>query len=167
MRAIDFNKNVLIIEKDKLGSYGIYNGALASKTMREFSGKIKTISEQIDGLDCLDIKFNDVKKVIAEAVFERKSSLLCQLQIINRTKSLINYEKGKGRFKSDHEIEILKKGGSVEYEIENEDGTKEVIEVEKALLGKAVYKPSILADMVKSYRLVSGEKIPIKNIGKI
>ena len=31
MRAVDFGKKVLLIEKDKLGGAGIYDGALSSK----------------------------------------------------------------------------------------------------------------------------------------
>ena len=30
MRAVDFDKSVVLIEKDKLGGAGIYNGALTS-----------------------------------------------------------------------------------------------------------------------------------------
>ena len=33
MRAIDFGKKVILIEKEKLGGAGIYNGALASKVI--------------------------------------------------------------------------------------------------------------------------------------
>jgi dihydrolipoamide dehydrogenase len=33
MRALDFNKRVLLIEKEKLGGAGIFNGALWSKSM--------------------------------------------------------------------------------------------------------------------------------------
>ena len=35
MRAVDFGKKVLLIEKDKLGGAGIYDGALSSKTFWE------------------------------------------------------------------------------------------------------------------------------------
>jgi dihydrolipoamide dehydrogenase len=33
MRALDFNKSVLLVEKSKLGGAGIFCGALASKAM--------------------------------------------------------------------------------------------------------------------------------------
>ena len=35
MRAVDFGKRVLLIEKDKLGGAGLHNGALSSKTFWE------------------------------------------------------------------------------------------------------------------------------------
>ena len=37
MRALDFGKKVLLIEKDNVGGAGVFNGALASKTMWELS----------------------------------------------------------------------------------------------------------------------------------
>ena len=43
MRAVDFGKSVLLVEKSRLGGTGIFDGALASKTMWELSNKVKTI----------------------------------------------------------------------------------------------------------------------------
>ena len=47
MRAIDFSKKVLIIEKQRLGGAGIYNGVLTSKTLWEQSLKVASIREMI------------------------------------------------------------------------------------------------------------------------
>ena len=47
MRAVDFDKSVVLIEKDKLGGAGIYNGALTSKTMWELSRKVDTINSSL------------------------------------------------------------------------------------------------------------------------
>ena len=47
MRAIDFGKKVLLIEKDKVGGAGIYDGALSSKTMWEFSSKYYTVKKEL------------------------------------------------------------------------------------------------------------------------
>ncbi|HWZ21824.1 MAG TPA: FAD-dependent oxidoreductase, partial [Cytophagaceae bacterium] len=41
MRALDFNKKILLIEKEKLGGAGLYNGALSSKTFWEVSKDIE------------------------------------------------------------------------------------------------------------------------------
>ena len=40
MRAVDFGKKVLLIEKDMLGGAGIYDGALSSKTFWEWSSLV-------------------------------------------------------------------------------------------------------------------------------
>ena len=47
MRAIDFDKNVILIEKEKLGGAGIYNGALSSKTMWELSTRYRKVQEDL------------------------------------------------------------------------------------------------------------------------
>ncbi|MFT6948727.1 MAG: dihydrolipoamide dehydrogenase, partial [Vicingaceae bacterium] len=79
MRAIDFGKKVLLIEKDKLGGYGIYDGALASKTMWELSNKIKTVKDEIGTDSRIDMPFSKVKEIINEALFERKFQFSCHL----------------------------------------------------------------------------------------
>lgn len=111
MRAIDFGKKVLLVEKGKLGGYGIYDGALASKTMWELSNKLKTVKDEIGQDDRIDIPFSKVKEIIDEALFERKFQLSCHLRIIHAETSLINYEKGTASFISPNEILITKESG--------------------------------------------------------
>lgn len=112
MRAIDFGKRVLLVEKDKLGGYGIYDGALASKTMWELSNKIKTVREEIGQDKFHDLPFLKVKEIIDEALFERKFQLSCHLRIIHAETNFINYEKGSASFVSSKEILITKSDGS-------------------------------------------------------
>ncbi len=112
MRAIDFGKKVMLVEKDKLGGYGIYDGALASKTMWELSNKIKTVKEEIGQDKRIDLPFKKVKQIIDEALFERKFQLSCHLRIIHAETGLINYEKGTASFISANEILITKKNGN-------------------------------------------------------
>lgn len=111
MRAIDFGKKVLLIEKAKLGGYGIYDGALASKTMWELSTRIQTVKEEIGQDRKIDMPFSKVKEIIDEALFERKFQLSCHLRIIHAETSLISYEKGTASFVSEKEIKITKEGG--------------------------------------------------------
>lgn len=111
MRAIDFGKKVVLIEKDKLGGYGIYDGALASKTMWELSNKIKTVKDEIGEDKRIDIPFSKVKEIIDEALFERKFQLSCHLRIIHAEANMINYEKGTASFISKNEILIEKPEG--------------------------------------------------------
>ncbi|KAA3652219.1 MAG: NAD(P)/FAD-dependent oxidoreductase [Bacteroidetes bacterium] len=112
MRAIDFGKRVLLVEKAKLGGYGIYDGALASKTMWELSTRIKTVKEEIGQDKRMDISFSKVKEIINEALFERKFQLSCHLRIIHAETGLINYEKGTASFVSAHEVKVTKDDGS-------------------------------------------------------
>jgi dihydrolipoamide dehydrogenase len=112
MRAIDFGKKTLLVEKDKLGGYGIYDGALASKTMWELSNKIKTVKDEIGEDKRIDLPFTKVKEIIDEALFERKFQLSCHLRIIHAETGLINYEKGTASFISSKEILVTKADGS-------------------------------------------------------
>ena len=47
MRAIDFGKKVLLIEKKKIGGAGVYDGVLTYKTLWESSMKGSSIRESI------------------------------------------------------------------------------------------------------------------------
>lgn len=116
MRAIDFGKKVLLVEKDRLGGAGIYDGALSSKTMWEFSNKYKIARHEISNIKELDISFERVKEVINAAIFDRKFQLSCHLRIIHSETQLITYEKGTGSFVTDKEIKITKDNGD-EYVI--------------------------------------------------
>jgi len=126
MRAVDFGKRVLLIEKDKLGGAGIYNGALSSKTMWELSTRYKKVFEELgkDRADRhFDITFEEVKKSIEEAIFERKFQLTCHLRIIHAETNLITYEKGIGSFVTNKKIKITR-----------EDGDEEIIYAEYSLI---------------------------------
>lgn len=115
MRAIDFGKKVILIEKEKLGGAGIYNGALSSKTMWELSTRYKRVYDELGKERAdrnLDITYDEVKKTVDEAIFERKFQLSCHLRIIHAETGLITYEKGTGSFVNDKEIKITKEDGS-------------------------------------------------------
>lgn len=117
MRAIDFKKKVILVEKDKLGGAGIYNGALASKTMWELSSRYRKVYDELgkDRADRnLDITFDEVKRTIDEAVFDRKFQLTCHLRIIHAETGLITYEKGLASFVDKNHILITKENGEKE-----------------------------------------------------
>lgn len=111
MRAMDFGRKVILIEKAKLGGYGIYDGALASKTMWELSNKIRTVRETIGQDKRIDMTFEEVKTIIEEALFERKFQLSCHLRIIHAETNLITYERGLASFVTSKEINIEKPNG--------------------------------------------------------
>ena len=85
MRAIDFHKTVLLIEKKQLGGAGIHHGALWSKTWWELSREafsirkhFKTLSSQNNLFD-----FASIKAEVKEAVNERMEQLEHHMQNIN------------------------------------------------------------------------------------
>lgn len=112
MRAIDFGKKVLLIEKDKVGGYGIYDGALSSKTMWELSEKVSSVNDTIVtvGRKRFDISWEEVQRTMNEAIFDRKFQYSCHIKLLqteteNRT---FHYEKGYGSMISPNEILIRK-----------------------------------------------------------
>ncbi len=117
MRAIDFGKKVILIEKNKLGGAGIYDGALASKTMWELSKRYRDVYDELGEQRAdrnLYITFDEVKDTINQATFERKFQLSCHLRIIHAETKLITYEKGIASFVTDKEIKISKPNGKEE-----------------------------------------------------
>lgn len=110
MRAIDFGKKVLIIEKSKIGGAGVYNGVLASKTLWEHALKVQMAKELMPDFKP---KFSDVSKIVNEAVFERKTQMTVHLQFLQKLKKrLLFYEKGEGYLLDKNTIQITKEDGT-------------------------------------------------------
>lgn len=116
MRAVDFGKRVVLIEKDKVGGAGLYNGALSSKTMWELSQKLRTINEGIEsvGRRRLNLKWEEVQKNIQEATFDRKFQYSCHIKLLQSEalNHIFKYERGLGSFVDNHHVEINKTNGT-------------------------------------------------------
>ena len=115
MRAIDFGKKVLLIEKDKIGGAGLYNGALTSKTMWELSQKFRTVNKTIvsSGRSKFDITWDQVQQTMQEAVFDRKFQYSCHIKLLqtNELKQIFKYERGFASFIDNHHVKITKSNG--------------------------------------------------------
>lgn len=111
MRAIDFGKKVLLIEKKRLGGAGVYDGVLTSKTLWEQALKVANIREMIPGFE---VKFEDVAKTVNEAVFERKTQMTVHLQLLQKQRDkLFFYEKGTAYLLDKHTVQITKEDGTL------------------------------------------------------
>src|SRR5690606_10455821 len=110
MRGLDFHKKVCLIEKDKIGGAGIFNGALSSKTMWELSQKVGYINETIatDTKIPYEIPWSTVQHTIEQATFERKFQYSCHVNLLQKESTSTNFEyiRGKAKFLTDHELEI-------------------------------------------------------------
>ena len=62
MRAVDFGKSVLLVERDRLGGAGIYDGALSSKTFWEISKEFASFCKKMRhyGLTEPNVNFHNV-----------------------------------------------------------------------------------------------------------
>lgn len=111
MRAIDFGKKVLIVEKKRVGGAGIYNGVLSSKSYWEQALRAASIREIIPDYAA---SFEDTVRIVNEALFERKTQMMVHLQLLQKQKpDLFFYEKGTAYIVDKHTIEVRKEDGTV------------------------------------------------------
>ncbi len=113
MRAVDFGKKVILVERDKIGGAGIYDGALSSKTMWEFSTQVANVKEVLseNALTNLKIEYQDLLKAQEGAIFDRKFQLSCHIKLLESEayKNRFTYVRGEGSLISKHEV-LIKKG---------------------------------------------------------
>lgn len=123
MRAIDFGKRVLLIEKSKIGGAGIYEGALSSKTLWELSNKVADVNDYIVsmGRKSFEISWDEVQKTMHEAIFDRKFQYSCHIKLLQTEtlKNLFTYERGHGLIKDNHTVEVRKGDSVKEFYCEN------------------------------------------------
>ena len=113
MRAVDFNKKVLLIEKDRLGGAGIFNGALSSKTFWEISKEYASFSRKMlhYGLPMPPVKFSNILKEVTNAVQERSEQLEEHLKrVVEKDPDRFTYLQGWGKFAGPNEVEIESNG---------------------------------------------------------
>lgn len=120
MRAIDFGKKVILIEKGKVGGAGIYDGALTSKTTWEIANKVATINEMLQGTDRppFEIPWDNIKQTVKEAIFDRKQQYSAHIKLLQEETSTVRftYARGVGKLLSKNEVQVIsKKGESVVY----------------------------------------------------
>lgn len=111
MRAIDFGKRVCLIEMGKVGGAGVYHGALSSKTMWELAQRVKNVNETIVsvGRKKFEISWEEVRKTMDEAVFERKFQYSCHIKLLTtERKDLFTYLRGRGKMLSPNKIQVTR-----------------------------------------------------------
>lgn len=110
MRALDFKKKVLLVEKKRIGGAGVYDGVLTSKTLWELSQKVSSIREMIPHYH---VDYQSIAKTVKEAVFERKTQMTVHLNLLQKqSPDSFHYEKGTASFLDKNHIEIVKEDGS-------------------------------------------------------
>ena len=111
MRAMDFRKKTLLIEKDKIGGAGVVNGALSSKTWWEISREVRQFNKNLArySIQRPEINFAEIQSEVRKAVQERLWLLgdhLELLQTADEYKGLLTVRKGTARLLNQHEVEI-------------------------------------------------------------
>jgi dihydrolipoamide dehydrogenase len=139
MRALDFKKRVLVVEKEKLGGAGLYHGALWSKSMWEFSQKV-TVVKNYEGKEFEGASWQAMMKEVNAALIERKMQMTLHLDLLQKqcVGDELHYEKGNARLIDNHTVEITKP-----------DGRKKTVKAENILLAtgsRPRYLPGISID---------------------
>jgi len=110
MRALDFKKSVLLIEKDKLGGAGIHQGALWSKTWWEISREARMIGlhSKAFNLGSNGFHYSKVRNEVMSAVDSRLKLLTSHMDRMNESfgNELFEFRKGKGKVVGKNEVEI-------------------------------------------------------------
>lgn len=113
MRAIDYGKKVCLIEKSKVGGAGVYHGALSSKTLWELSQRVKNVNETIISLgrQPFEISWQEVRKTLEEAIFERKFQYSCHIKLLkNQRSDLFSYRRGHARIVNTNQVSVEREG---------------------------------------------------------
>ena len=122
MRAVDFDKTVLLVERDRIGGAGIYDGALSSKTFWEISKEFASFCKKMRhyGLSEPNVNFHNVLQEVNDAVFERSDQLNEHLRkIIQQRPEHFSYLKGNASLLNKSEIEVKTDSGCQKVFAEN------------------------------------------------
>ncbi len=118
MRALDFRKSTLLIEKKALGGAGVTNGALSSKTWWELSRQTASFRKNLKrfNIEVPSINYGEIQAEVMRAVDERMDILQDHLEKIKDSdfKGLLTFKNGKARLVSKNEIEITTGEGAPE-----------------------------------------------------
>lgn len=109
MRAIDLNRRVLLVEKDRVGGTGLYNGALSSKTFWEVSKDIANARRRLERYNDrkLHIGFREILNDVRDAIFFRKIQLETHLLLLQRRYgALITYARAQAFIREPRLVEL-------------------------------------------------------------
>jgi dihydrolipoamide dehydrogenase len=113
MRAVDFGKRVLLIERDRLGGAGIFNGALSSKALWELSHSFSDYARTFGATQAepARVPFAYVAGEVEAATLERSELLNRHLNLIaQQTPDRLEHVRGTGRLLDAHRVEITSSG---------------------------------------------------------
>lgn len=122
MRALDFKKKVVLVERHQVGGAGIHDGALSSKTWWELSRDYYTLRKhgKAFNFEVPDISFQKVKSEVLKATSERKDLLEHHMKSMNQNgQDLLSFIRGEARLISKHQVQIAGSDGTEVIEADN------------------------------------------------
>ncbi len=111
MRAIDFKKKTLLIEKSKVGGAGVTNGALSSKTWWELAREVSAFRKNLKryNIKAPTINFKEIQDEVRKAVHERKSMLEEHMEMLKTSNysQLLQFKTGTASLLDQNQVEIV------------------------------------------------------------
>lgn len=118
MRAMDFKKKTLLIERATLGGAGVTNGALSSKTWWEISRETAMLNKHLKrfNMESPEINFQEIKEEVKGAVNHRVNMLKSHMEQLQESNysDLLSFKNGSAKLISDNEVRITKASGEEE-----------------------------------------------------
>jgi len=115
MRALDFNKNICLVEANEIGGTGVMNGALTSKTLWELSQDYAVAASIDRGFRAASLKvdYQEVRKSVIKAAKTKQLQMLSQIESFSMIKSnngSVTLKYGIASFLDKNTIQIEKNG---------------------------------------------------------
>jgi len=111
MRALDFKKKTLLIERNLVGGAGVTNGALSSKTWWELSRETSAFRKNLKrfNITAPSVNYNEIKAEVLRAVAERMTMLVEHMEQLKHSNytELLEFKEGSAKLLSQNEIEIV------------------------------------------------------------
>jgi dihydrolipoamide dehydrogenase len=112
MRALDFKKKVLLVERNRVGGAGVTNGALSSKTWWELSRETASFRKNLKrfNLQVPSINYKEIQAEVRRAVDERMMMLEEHMHLMKESgyyADLLTFKTGTAKLLSQYEVEIL------------------------------------------------------------
>ncbi len=117
MRAVDFNKKTLLIERKTIGGAGVTNGALSSKTWWELSRQIRFLNEGLNQyhIQKPQINFKELREMVRSAVLSKRMLLTEHLDYLSKSGDRgISFKEGSAFLLDKNQVEITSSSGSKE-----------------------------------------------------
>lgn len=110
MRALDFKKKTLLIERGRVGGAGVTNGALSSKTWWELAREAAAFRKSLlrFNIQAPPLNFKEIQSEVKRAVQERKSMLEEHMDHLRNTSydSLLEFKSGRAHLLTQNQVEI-------------------------------------------------------------
>lgn len=110
MRALDFKKKILLVERAIVGGAGVTNGALSSKTWWELSRETSSFLKNVKrfNLQTPSIDYKEIQREVRNAVEERITMLEEHMHLMKSSNhaNLLTYKRGEAKLITSTEIEI-------------------------------------------------------------